>query len=196
MAAATQKLIDHISRHIRLTQEDVALFDTFWSTKTLSKGEYLLRNGEVCRTDNYVISGTLKAFYINADSGDEEILYFAIDDWWATDIESFRKQQPSIYTIQALEKTELLQINFHSFQRMLEQMPKLERFFGIILEGYLGTLQRRIVFNNIYDAEYRYLDFVRTYPEMAAKIPQYLIASYLGISAEFLSRIRRKSNPH
>lgn len=149
MAAATQKLIDHISRHIRLTQEDVALFDTFWSTKTLSKGEYLLRNGEVCRTDNYVISGTLKAFYINADSGDEEILYFAIDDWWATDIESFRKQQPSIYTIQALEKTELLQINFHSFQRMLEQMPKLERYFRIILEGYLGTLQRRIVFNNM-----------------------------------------------
>jgi len=149
MAAATQKLIDHISRHIRLTQEDVALFDTFWSTKTLSKGEYLLRNGEVCRTDNYVISGTLKAFYINADSGDEEILYFAIDDWWATDIESFRKQQPSIYTIQALEKTELLQINFHSFQRMLEQMPKLETFFRIILEGYLGTLQRRIVFNNM-----------------------------------------------
>src|SRR5690606_40956573 len=79
-------------------------------------------------------------------------------------------------------------IYFYAFQRMLEQMPKLERYFRIILEGYLGTLQRRLVFNNVYDAEYRYLDFVRTYPEMAAKIPQYLIASYLGISAEFLSR--------
>ncbi|REC80578.1 Crp/Fnr family transcriptional regulator [Chryseobacterium elymi] len=167
--------------------------DTFWSKKILEKGDYLLRNGEVCRTDNYIVSGTLKAFYINADTGNEEILYFAIDDWWATDMESFRKQRPSIYNIQALEKTELLQISYHSFQKMLEQIPSLERYFRIILESYLGALQKRIIYNHIYTAEYRYLDFLQTYPKIAAKIPQYLIASYLGISPEFLSRIRKKN---
>lgn len=155
-----------------------------------------MRNGEICRTDNYIISGTLKAFCINADTGNEEILYFAIDDWWATDMESFRQQEPSIYNIQALEKTELLQISFHSFQKMLEQIPALERYFRIILESYLGALQKRIIYNHIYNAEQRYLDFLQNYPNIAARIPQYLIASYLGISAEFLSRIRKKNKIH
>ncbi|MGG5208919.1 Crp/Fnr family transcriptional regulator [Chryseobacterium sp. MIQD13] len=191
-----QKLTDTISKHVQLTKEEQALMDTFWSKKVLEKGDYLLRNGEICRTDNYIVSGTLKAFCINTDSGDEEVLYFSIDDWWATDMESFRKQEPSIYNIQALEKTELLQISFHSFQKMLEQIPALERYFRIILESYLGALQKRIIYNHIYNAEYRYLDFLQTYPEIAVRIPQYLIASYLGISAEFLSRIRKKNKIH
>lgn len=191
-----QKLIDTISKHIVLKKDEQTLFTTFWSQKTLEKGDYLLRNGETCRTDNYIISGTLKAFCINEDSGNEEILYFAVDDWWATDLDSFRKQEPSIYNIQALEKTELLQINFHSFQKMLEQIPSLERYFRIILESYLGALQKRIIYSHIYNAEHRYLDFLQNYPQIAARIPQYMIASYLGISAEFLSRIRKKNNFH
>ncbi|KXH82924.1 Crp/Fnr family transcriptional regulator [Chryseobacterium kwangjuense] len=192
----SQKLIDTISKHITLTKDEQLLIPGFWSQKTLDKGDYLLRNGEICRTDNYIISGTLKAFCINADTGNEEILYFAIDDWWATDMESFRQQEPSIYNIQALEKTELLQISFHSFQKMLEQIPALERYFRIILESYLGALQKRIIYNHIYNAEQRYLDFLQNYPNIAARIPQYLIASYLGISAEFLSRIRKKNKIH
>lgn len=190
--SSTYKLIANISKQVKLSEEEVLLLNSFWTKKVLNKNDYLLRNGEVCRTDNYIISGTLKAFYINADTGQEEILYFATDDWWATDIESFRKQEPSIYNIQALEKTELLQISFDSFQRMLEQIPVLEKYFRIILEGYVGTLQKRIVMNNVYNAEHRYLDFLQSYPKLAVKIPQYLIASYLGISAEFLSRIRRR----
>lgn len=192
----SQKLIDTISKYISLTKDEEKLIPGFWSQKILNKGDYLLRNGEICRTDNYIISGTLKAFCINADTGDEEILYFAIDDWWATDMESFRQQEPSIYNIEALEKTELLQISFHSFQKMLEQIPSLERYFRIILESYLGALQKRIIYNHIYNAEQRYLDFLQNYPNIAARIPQYLIASYLGISAEFLSRIRKKNKIH
>ncbi|WP_216857749.1 Crp/Fnr family transcriptional regulator [Pedobacter steynii] len=188
-----QKLTDNISKHVRLSEEEILLLNSFWTRKVLEKNDYLLRNGEICRKDNYIISGTLKAFYINADTGQEEILYFATDEWWATDIESFRKQKPSIYNIQALEKTELLQTSFASFQSMLEQIPALERYFRIILEGYVGTLQKRMVMNNVYNAEHRYLDFLQSYPKLAAKIPQYLIASYLGISAEFLSRIRRRN---
>jgi CRP-like cAMP-binding protein len=191
-----QKLIDTISKHVTLTQEEQVLFGTLWSEKILEKGDYLLRNGEICRTDNYIVSGTLKAFCINANTGNEEILYFAIDEWWATDMESFRKQKPSIYNIQALEKTEVLQINFHAFQNMLKQIPSLERYFRIILESYLGALQKRIIYTHIYNAEYRYLDFLQNYPQIAAKVPQYLIASYLGISPEFLSRIRKKNKIH
>ncbi|WP_103071751.1 Crp/Fnr family transcriptional regulator [Aquimarina sediminis] len=192
MPKSKEQLLVNISKHIQLSPEEIKQFDTFWTEKTLEKGEYLLRNGETCRTDNYIISGALKAFYINSKSGREEILYFAIDDWWASDIDSFQKQKPSNYNIQALEKTELLQISRYSFEKMLEQIPKLERYFRVILESYVGSLQRRIIHNNVHDAEQRYLEFIEKYPKITDKVPQYLIASYLGISAEFLSRIRQK----
>jgi CRP/FNR family transcriptional regulator len=186
-------LIKNISKYVTLTSEEVLNFESFWTEKTLEKGEYLLRNGDVCRYDNYIVSGLLKAFYINAENGNEEILYFSIDDWWATDLDSFSRQKASIYNIQALEKTTLLQINYHSFQKLLLEIPQLERYFRLILEGYLVALQKRIIYNNIYDAEHRYFDFLETYPSIASKVPQYLIASYLGISAEFISRLRKKN---
>ncbi|UNY99835.1 Crp/Fnr family transcriptional regulator [Zhouia spongiae] len=189
-------LVNSISKHVKLSSEEQTLFESFWIEKTLEKGDYLLRNGEICRTDNFVVQGTLKAFYIDSETGKEEILYFAIDNWWATDIDSFQKQNPSIYNIQAIEKTVLLQIGHLSFQKMLKQIPKLERFFRIILESYLGSLQRRIILANVFDAEQRYFNFLNEYPKVADKVPQYLIASYLGISAEFLSRIRKKHKPH
>ncbi|SEC69861.1 cAMP-binding domain of CRP or a regulatory subunit of cAMP-dependent protein kinases [Maribacter dokdonensis] len=186
------QLIQSISKYVDLSSEEEKLIDFFWTEKTLEKGEYLLRNGEICRTDNFVANGALKAYYINPQSGREEILYFAIENWWATDIESFQKQKASIYNIQAIERTELLQINYNSFQKMLFKIPKLERFFRIILENYLGSLQKRLITNNTLDAEQRYFTFVENYAKIADKVPQYLIASYLGITAEFLSRIRKK----
>lgn len=190
-----EQLIDSISQYIKLSSEEENLIGDFWTGKILEKGDYLLRNGEICRTDNFVANGALKAFYINPKTGKEEILYFAIENWWATDIESFQKQKASIYNIQAIEKTELLQINYNSFQKMLIEIPKLERFFRIILENYLGSLQKRLITNNTLDAEERYFSFIENYSNIADKVPQYLIASYLGITAEFLSRIRKKHKP-
>lgn len=188
-----ETLIKNILQHIRLSPEEIVIFKSFWTEKILEKGEFLLRNGEICRYDSYIISGVLKAFCINSENGNEEILFLAIDDWWATDISSFSKQKASIYNIQAVEKTSLLQISHYSFQKMLREIPSLERYFRIILESYLGTLEKRIVFNNMYKAEQKYYDFLDTYPDIVSRVPQYLIASYLGVSAEFISRIRKKN---
>jgi len=188
-----ETLIKNIAQHVRLSPEETAVFKSFWKEKTLEKGEFLLRNGEICRHDSYIVSGVLKAFCINSENGNEEILFLAIDHWWATDISSFSKQKASIYNIQAVEKTNLLQISHHSFQKMLQEIPSLERYFRIILESYLGTLEKRIVFNNMYKAEQKYYDFLDTYPDIVSRVPQYLVASYLGVSAEFISRIRKKN---
>ena len=185
------KLIENIRRYVNLNDEQAQAFISFWTERNLSKGEYLLRNGEICRFDTYVASGALKAYFINAQSGKEEMLFFAIDDWWASDLVSFSTQKPSIYSIQAIEHSTILQIGYQSFQEMLKKLPVMERYFRIILERYLGSLQKRIIYNQAYDARFRYQDFIETYPEIAAKVPQYLIASYLGVSAEFISRIRR-----
>lgn len=190
---ADHALIQNISKYIHLSNEEISTFESFWAEKTLEKGDYLLRNGDTCRYDSYVVSGALKAFYINAENGNEEILFFAVDDWWASDLDSFSKQKPSIYNIQAIEKTTVLQISHYSFQRLLKELPCLERYFRIILESYLGTLQKRIIYNHVCDAESRYYEFLETYPNIASKVPQYLIASYLGVSAEFISRIRKKN---
>lgn len=188
-------LLHNIFRHIHLTEDETVIFKTFWTEKTFEKGDYLLRNGNTCRYDSYIISGAVKAFYINAENGKEEILFFAVDDWWASDLDSFSKQTPSIYNIQAIEKTTVLQISHYSFQKLLTKIPRLERYFRIILESYLGTLQKRIIYNNVYDAERRYYDFLETYPNIASKVPQYLVASYLGVTAEFISRVRKKNKP-
>lgn len=188
-------LLKNISKYVNLTQDEISAFEHFWTEKTLEKGDYLLRNGDTCRYDSYVVSGALKAFYINANNGNEEILFFAIDDWWASDLDSFSKQKPSIYNIQAIERTTVLQISHYSFQQLLAELPRLERYFRIILESYLGALQKRIIYNNVQDAESRYYAFLENYPKIASKVPQYLIASYLGVSAEFISRIKKKHKP-
>lgn len=192
---AENTLLKNISKHICLSQEEILTFERFWVGKTLEKGDYLLRNGDTCRYDSYVVSGALKAFYINAENGNEEILFFAIDDWWASDLDSFSKQRPSIYNIQAIEKTTVLQISHYSFQKLLTELPCLERYFRIILESYLGALQKRIIYSSVFDAESRYYDFLEAYPNIASKVPQYLIASYLGVSPEFISRVRKKNKP-
>jgi CRP/FNR family transcriptional regulator len=188
------RLIDNMKSIIQLDEQEIALIGNYWQEKALKKNDYLFRNGELCRYDSFVVSGALKAFYIHPKTGKEEILFFAIEDWWATDLESFTHKTPSIYNIQALEDAVLLQIHQQSFEEMLVKVPRLERYFRLILQGYISAMQKRVILTNAYDAEYRYWEFVKKYPKIIQKIPLYLIASYLGVTPEFLSRIRAKKN--
>jgi CRP-like cAMP-binding protein len=185
-------LVHHIQSKVQLTEHEIELLKGYWKEKKLRKHDFLFRNGEVCIHDNFVVQGALKAFYLHPETGNEEVLFFAIEDWWATDLHSFAIKVPSIYNIQALENSVLLQISYESFEKMLDRIPKLERYFRLILQGYTASIQNRIILTNAHNAEYRYLDFAKRYPKIIQKIPQYLIASYLGISPEFLSRIRAK----
>jgi CRP-like cAMP-binding protein len=185
-------LLNSIQSKIKLTDDEVEVFQTFWKEKRLAKHEYLLKDGEVCRNDCFVISGSFKAFYIHPETAKEEILYFAIEDWWATDINSFGNQVPSIYNIQALEESLVLQISYQSFEKLLTVIPKLERYFRLILQDYTASIQKRIIITNAHSAEELYKNFLDKYPKLVQKIPQYLIASYLGITPEFLSKLRSK----
>lgn len=189
-----ERLINNINSKIKLTSQEVDLFNEFWKEKRLVKNEFLFRNGEICQYDSFVISGSFKAFYIHPDTGKEEILFFAIEDWWATDLDSFSNQTPSIYNIQAFENSVLLQIKHHSFEQLLTEIPKLERYFRLILQGYITSIQKRIILTSAHIAEERYAEFVKQYPKIIQKVPRYLIASYLGITPEFLSKISGKKN--
>lgn len=185
-------LINDIQSRISLSPGEISLLPSWWKVASLSKNEYLVRNGDICRHDSFVVQGSLKAFYINAKTGKEEILFLAIENWWATDLDSFRNKTPSIYNIQALEDSVLLQIDQPSFEAMLAAIPALHQYFLLILERYVAVLHKRIIMQNSHTAEERYRYFVERYPALFNRVPQYLIASYLGMSAEFLSRIRAK----
>jgi CRP/FNR family transcriptional regulator, anaerobic regulatory protein len=189
-----ERLLNDIQTKIKLTTEEVVTLQTFWKQKRLAKHEYLVRNGEVCKYDSFVISGSFKAFYIHPETGKEEILFFAIEDWWATDLDSFANQTPSIYNIQALEESVFYQISYQSFENLLLTIPKFERYFRLILQGYTASIQKRIILTNAHSAKERYDNFVKKYPKMVQKIPQYLIASYLGITPEFLSKLISKKS--
>lgn len=188
------QLLKNIQSQIALTAEEVETLSTFWQRKEVAKDEYLVRNGEVCKYDSFVVSGSFKATYLHHKTGKEEILFFAIEDWWATDIDSFSQQAPSNYNIQALEDAVVEQISYPSFEKLMHAIPKMERYFRLILQSYTASIQKRIILTNAHSAEERYDHFLKKYPKMAQKIPQYLIASYLGITPEFLSKLRGKKS--
>ena len=190
----TTQLISKIKEIITLSKDDEVKISKYWKLKTIPKNEFLLRNGDVCKYDNYIVEGSFKAFQINEETGKEEIIFLAIEDWWASDLESFSNQSDSYFNIQALENSKVLQISKISFDNMLEEIPKMEKFFRIILQNYLSTIQKRFLTYNSNNSERRYLEFISKYSKLNERMPQYLIASFLGITPEFLSMLKKKIN--
>jgi len=183
-------LVNNVLKIVDLSSEEIESFKHFWEIKELKKDEYLLYNGKVCRYDAFVLEGGLKGYFINPQSYREEIVFFSIADWWATDLESFHSRQPSTLNIQAITQSKVALITKDNFENLLQGIPKLERYFRIILQANASALNKRIYLRNAFSAKERYKQFVNQYPEICQQVPQYLIASYLGMSAEMLSKIR------
>jgi CRP-like cAMP-binding protein len=187
-------LFENINRYVSLSEEEKNLISSFWTIKQLERGEHLLEEGSICRYDAFVLNGSLKGYITDPVTGKEEIVFLAIADWWATDLESFHNQTGSNLNIAAISPATVALISRSSFDEMLETIPRLEKYFRIILQNTATALLRRIYFRNAQDAKTRYKTFLQKYPSLNAQIPQYLIASYLGISAEMLSKIRAQKD--
>jgi CRP-like cAMP-binding protein len=182
-------LISYINRYIQLTEEETNLFLSKVHIRSYSKGQYVVQNGNICKYESFVIKGCLKTFYID-NEGEEHIVMFAIEDWWTADLGSFLTQTPAAYNIVCIENSELAQISYHDLEELYIAIPRLERFFRIIIQKAYVALQQRIVNNFSLPAKERYALFRNQYPEIDQRVPQYMIASYLGITKEFLSKIR------
>lgn len=183
-------ILRNVSRHITLTTDEEKLFRSLLTYRRLRRRQYLLQEGDICRFENYVLSGVLRAYSIDRD-GFEHITLFAIEDWWISDLGSFLTQTPATLTIDALEDSELLQLERASLEELYEKVPKFERFFRILLQNAFVAQQRRVLDTIARTAEERYREFASRYPAFLRRIPQKHIAAYLGITPEFLSRIRR-----
>jgi len=167
--------------------------DTFYSKLIVSnytKKEFLIQEGQICQYNYFIIKGLVRSFYID-NNGNEKITQFAIENWWVTDIESFVNETPSITSIQTLEKTTLLKISKSELEQLYIELPKLERLFRIIAEKTLIAIKRK---NDVYlhmKNKEIYEHFLNLNPEFVQRVPQYMIASYLEMTPEYLSGIRK-----
>lgn len=184
-------LLKNIAKHVALTKGEEAFITAAVQYQTIAKKQVLLQEGQVAKAITYVHSGALRAYYIDRD-GNENIIMFAINDWWVTDIYSFTTGQPGLLTIDAMEDSELFHLPKTALDELFIQVPKFERFFRIIMQNSYVREQLRTIQNLSITAEERYINFVNKYPQFVQRVPLKQIASYLGITPEFLSVIRKK----
>lgn len=171
--------------------EELAIFNGLLAPKSVKKKQLLLREGEVCNFEAFIVKGCIRTYYID-ENGSEVILQFAVEDWWVGDIGSFHDRTPSLFYIEAMEDSELLTLNTVSKAELLTRLPKFERVFRLMIQRHLAAVERRLIRTMAKTAEERYLDFIKQYPKIVQRVPQHYIASYLGMTPEFLSKVRRR----
>ena len=184
-------IISNISHHIHLTPTETEFLLSLLELKTLTKKQFLLRLGEICRFDNFIVKGCVKVCYID-EKGTECIIKFAPENWWVVDLDSFLNSKPAFYYIQAIEETEVYQLSRSNHDLLYKSIPQFQKFSNERWQNGFIALQQRIMQNLSLTAEERYQHFIRKYPGLEQRIPQKLIASYLGITPEFLSMLRKK----
>lgn len=182
-------LLKYISKYVTLSNEEVDFLLSKITYRKYLRGQYIIQQGDICRIECFVTSGCAKTFTID-ENGQEHILLFSIEDWWIVDLESFTNQTPATQNVQCLEDTEVLQIHQSNIEEIFEQIPKMERFFRKIVERAYIAFQKRVMRNFSLNGKEKYLAFQQLYPKIEKRVPQYLIASYLGITKEFLSKIK------
>ena len=183
-------LYTKITEKISLSKEEFEVCKTLFTPRKVRKKQFLLQEGDVSRYQFFVNKGLLRSYTID-EKGAEHILQFALEGWWTADLYSFFTEEPSLFNIEALEDSELLLINRPSWETLLEKFPVLERYFRILIQNSLIATQRRLMESLSETAEKKYLKFMKLYPESIQRVPQHMIASYLGITRETLSRLRR-----
>ena len=185
-------LFTNIHKHIDLSGPEMANLGSFFSIRGYQRKELLLSQGQVCKKLFFVEDGSLRAFNLN-EEGKEATMMFAVQDWWITDMYCFANQKPAMLSLEALEDSRVAVLDFDSFELLLQRLPKFERFFRILFQNAYAREQLRVLDALSLTTEERYLGFLTKYPKIAKKITQKQIASYLGVTPEFLSSIKKKN---
>ena len=186
-----ENLFLHIKKFVPLTQLEEGILQSYFKSKSVKKKEHLLKEGQKCTANYFILKGCLRMYYIT-ETGTEQIVQFAIDNWWLTDYSSLDSGKPSQFNIQAVENTEVAILDNEIQEELFKKIPALERYFRIILQkAYAASVMRlRYIFTQ--SGEERFHHFNNSFPEFVQRVPQYMLASYLGFTPEFLSKIRAK----
>ncbi|MEX0315755.1 MAG: Crp/Fnr family transcriptional regulator [Allomuricauda sp.] len=184
-------LIDHIKTHLTLSKEEAVSVLDFFEYQSYRKKQVLLPEGKLCDKLYFVEKGCLQLYFID-DLGNHKTTQFAMENWWLTDFLAFQNQKTSSFYIETVEKSKVLYISFSKHQELLEEYPKMEKYFRTIYETAYGAALRRIKFMNSLSKEEMFFMFRDNFPAFVQRVPQYLLASFLGLTPEYLSEIKKK----
>jgi CRP-like cAMP-binding protein len=187
----TKPFLDYIKSFINLTIEEEKILLSKVKYRRYLKDQYIVQQGDLCKITNFILSGCTKTFYMDL-KGQEHIVMFSVENWWTSDLGSFITQSPADFNVQCIENSEVIQFTYENLEYLYREIPKLERLFRKIIERAFIASQKRIIRNFSLDAKERYKIFKTAYPQIDQRVPQYMIASYLGITKEFLSKIKRQ----
>jgi len=185
-------LLTHIRKFVSLSGEEENAFTGVLRHKKLRKKEFLLKEQQVCSANYFVLKGCFRMYFIQ-DNGVEQIIQFAIENWWITDYQSLDWQQPSRFYIQAIEASEIAILDHSVTAGICNRVPLLDRYFRLIVQRAFAASQQNLLFIYTFSGEERYHHFNEAFPTFIQRVPQYMIASFLGLTPEFVSKI--KSHP-
>ncbi len=180
-----------LAEKVAFTKEELAIVKTYLTPKKLRKKQYLLQEGDACKFIAFVEKGALRSYSID-DKGVERIIQFALEGWTISDLYSFLTAEPATYNMDALEDSELVLISKGAHEELLKTLPKYETWMRIQITGAYIAMQRRLTSIISLSLEERYASFTSLYPEIVQRVPQHMIASYMGLTPETLSRVRKK----
>ena len=186
-----EKLIENIGQKVTLSPSDLEVLKAYFIPKKVRKRQYILNAGDVCRYITFIETGLLRSFTVD-DEGHEHVVQFATEGWWISDVGSFVSGTDALYNIEALEDSELLHLTKQSMDELLAKVPVMERFFRLLMQNNIVALQRRVIAYMSLSAEEKYLKLMEVAPDVMNRASQQHIASYLSITPETLSRIRKK----
>ncbi len=184
-------LVKHINKFVLLKAEEIPILTAALRYKKVKKKELLLREQQVCTANYFVLHGCLRMYFIRED-GVEQITQFAIENWWLTDFQSLDWRQPSRFRIQAIEATELAILDRDAFTGLCDRLPLVDRYFRLIVQRAFAAAQQNRFYIHSSTGEERYRRFATSFPEFVQRIPQYMVASYLGFTPEFVSKIKTR----
>jgi len=184
-------LHEKMKEYVAIEDADLNLCSAHFQAGSYPKGSLLLREGEVCRFTYFVEKGSFRT-YVIGEQGTEHILQFSLRGWWLGDLGSFHSEKPSRFMIEALEDSEVLQISKPSWDQLVEAVPALAKYHRKLIENSLIATQNRLIQSFSIDAKEKYRNLLQVFPDIFQIVPQYMIASYLGMSRETLSRVRNQ----
>ncbi|MCE7066958.1 Crp/Fnr family transcriptional regulator [Dyadobacter sp. CY326] len=188
----TNPLIDHIRKFVTLDETTSADVISRFKLQKIRKKTRLLEEGDRCRHMHFVTKGCLRLFFLK-QNGTQQTTQFALENWWLSDFNAFAAHGVASFSVDAVEPSEVLSIDAQGLEKLLADVPQLEKYFRLIHQKANGAAQRRVRFLYELSREEMYTNFITSYPEFCQRIPQYLLASFLGITPEYLSEIRRKA---
>lgn len=188
---STEIFRSHLKKFIDLNEVEFDAILSFFQLANFKKKENLLVEGQICKSHYFVLKGCLRKFFIN-EKGVEQTTEFAIENWWMTDNMAYEHKRPTEFYIQAVEHSEVLLIDSSSQEKMLAEFPKMERYFRFIYQRAFAASQMRFKYLHEFSKEDSYLHFCKAQPQFVQRIPQYLVASFLGFTPEYLSELRNK----